>query len=174
MVFVKLKLRTQLSQRWQRLYRIAYSWCHDTQLAKDMVQDTILKALKNSHQLDDLEALDAWLFRILINVWRDVCRHAKDHYELLDSDLIHERTPEYEHQQTNTVNRVRRAVAALSREQREIITLIDLEQLSYKEVADIMQIPIGTVMSRICRARRQLKEALVDVHQHNAQVRRIK
>jgi len=167
-------IRALLQQRWQRLYRVAYAWCHDPQLAKDLVQDTIEKAIKNHHQLRDPELVDTWLFRILLNCWRDMCRSKKDHTELFDSHLLHENSPEHEHQRSNLVARVRRAVAELSPEHREIISLVDLEQLSYKEVAEIMQIPIGTVMSRLCRARRQLKEALLDLNPNEAQIRRIK
>jgi len=168
------KFRRLLEQRWQRLYRVAYAWCHDTQLAKDLVQETLLKAIKNDHQLRDAELLDAWLFRILLNCWHDVCRNKKDHIELFESMLMHENSPEIENQRSHVVNRVRRAVAALSPEHREIITLVDLEQLSYKEVAEIVQLPIGTVMSRICRARQRLKEVLTDLNPNEAQIRRIK
>lgn len=159
-----LSLRQHLEERWPRLYRVAYSWCHDPQLSQDLVQDTVMKALKNSHQLRDSAVLDTWLFRILVNCWRDVCRQQKDCIDVYEANLFHNDSPEQEHQRRNEIDRVRQAVSKLSNEHREIITLVDLEQMSYKNVAEVLGIPVGTVMSRLCRARRQLKDALQDLN----------
>ncbi|MDH5649997.1 MAG: RNA polymerase sigma factor, partial [Gammaproteobacteria bacterium] len=68
------QLKQQLEQHWHRLYRLAYSWCHDPQLSQDLAQDTVAKALSKGHQLRDHQAFEAWLFSILINCWRDTCR----------------------------------------------------------------------------------------------------
>ena len=167
-------VRRRLEQHWHRLYRIAYAWSHDPQQAKDLVQETMMKALNKHDQLKDAALFDVWLFRIMLNAWRDICRSRKHDVELVDANHYHEHSPEFEHQRASLVSRVRKAVAGLSQEHREIITLVDLEQMSYKEVAEIMQIPIGTVMSRICRARQQLRDALKDLNQGEAQIRRIK
>jgi RNA polymerase sigma-70 factor (ECF subfamily) len=155
---------------------MAYSWCHDPHLSKDLVQDTVMKALKNSHQLRDSTALDTWLFRILVNNWRDFCRQRKDCIDVSEANLLHDDSPEKVHQRRNEIDRVRQAVSDLSREHREIITLVDLEQMSYKNVAEVLEIPVGTVMSRLCRARRQLKEALQDLNTNTQQtcIRRVK
>jgi RNA polymerase sigma-70 factor (ECF subfamily) len=171
-----LHLKQHLGERWPRLYRVAYSWCHDPQLSKDLVQETVMKALKNSHQLKDKNLLDTWLFRILVNCWRDFCRQKRDNVEVNEADLYHNDSPEEENHRMNVVNRVRKAVSELSREHREIVSLIDLEQMSYKDVADVLDLPIGTVMSRLCRARRQLKEVLrdLDLNAHQPRIRRIK
>ena len=174
MILIKYKIKRLVEERWQRLYRVAYSWCHDTQLAKDLVQDTVMKALKNYHQIRDLEMIDAWIFKILLNAWHDSCRSQKDHIEFIETDFQTHTTPESEQQRNGVITRVRKAIANLNAEYREVVTLIDLEEFSYKEVADILQIPIGTVMSRLCRARRQLKTSLSDIHQGEARIRRIK
>jgi RNA polymerase sigma-70 factor (ECF subfamily) len=169
-------LKRDLEERWHRLYRVAYSWCHDPQLAKDLVQDTVMKALKRGHQLRNEQALDAWLFSIMVNCWRDHCRKQKDMVELNQSHLVYETLPEEAHGQLTMITKVRNAVKKLSQEHREVVTLVDLEQMSYKEVADILNIPIGTVMSRLCRARNQLREALQDINLDDKRsvVRRIK
>ena len=159
-------LRQRLEEYWPRLYRVAYSWCHDPHLSKDLVQETVMKALKNSHQLRESAALDTWLFRILVNCWRDYCRQRKDCIDVYEANLLHNDSPEELHQRSDQIVRVRQAVSELSSEHREIITLIDLEQMSYKTVAEVLEIPVGTVMSRLCRARRQLKEALQDLNDH--------
>jgi len=171
-----LLFKHHLEEKWARLYRIAYSWCHDPQLSKDLVQDTVMKALKNTHQLKDAKALDNWLFSILVNCWRDFCRQKKDTVEISEIILSHNESPEEQNCRTATINRVREAVSGLSREHREIITLIDLEEMSYKDVAEVLGIPLGTVMSRLCRARRQLKDTLkdMDVNPPSVRIRRIK
>ena len=169
-------LKRGLEDRWHRLYRLAYSWCHDPQLSKDLVQDTVAKALKNSHQLRDEQLLDTWLFRILVNCWRDFCRKKQTMVDFDSADLGHDRSPEEEHGRSVMISRVRKAVSALRPEHREVVTLVDLEQMSYKDVAEVLGIPIGTVMSRLCRARNQLKEALRDfnVEARRPVVRKIK
>ena len=140
------------------------------------MQDTLHKALCCAHQLKDEQALDAWIFRILVNVWRDYCRAQKELVTLDNVELADTQTPEEQCSQSVLVVRVRNCVAQLSREHREIISLVDLEQMSYKDVADILEIPIGTVMSRLSRARKQLKQNLSNTPQGaTAQaVRRVK
>ena len=157
------KFQQQLDAKWKKLYRIAYSWCHDTQLASDIVQDTLTKALKNRNQIKEANALDAWLYKIMVNCWRDHCKKDKKTVDVDDITLIHEVDPLEERDRLCVVKTVRSAIAKLSFDQRQIISLVDLGELPYTEVAEILDIPIGTVMSRICRARRNLKEHLQEV-----------
>jgi len=147
-----------------RLWRLAHSWCRNRALADDLVQDTLAKALDRHSQLRDPEAMHAWLCSILANCWHDHLRGGKD---TLDIDAIEEGDlpasaccPETDYQQNEVVRRVRAAVGTLPAGQREVITLVDLEEFSYAEVATILAIPIGTVMSRLSRARAALREAL--------------
>jgi len=157
------RFQKELDDRWQRLYRLAYSWCHDPHLSSDLVQETLLKALKNKHQLKDSKAMDAWLFMILNNCWKDYWRSKKEMVEIESLTFHSESDTELELEQENAVNRIRHGIAQLPINQRQIITLIDLEEMSYKEVATILEIPIGTVMSRLCRARNALKIILKDI-----------
>lgn len=142
-----------------RLYRVAFSWSHDAALADDLVQETLVKGLQNIRQLHDPERLNSWLFSILHNCWRDYFRQHKDMDdidELEDYRYAHNVTPEHENAQSQIVTRVRNAVERLPMAQRQVVTLVDLEDFSYIEVAQILAIPIGTVMSRLCRARQAL------------------
>lgn len=146
-----------------RLWRLAQSWCRNRALADDLVQETLVKGLRNHHQLRDENALHAWLCGILANCWHDHLRSHRDMANVteLDEDhLVADGTPEADCLQSEVVRRVRQAVAALPVGQREVVTLVDLEEFSYAEVAAILEIPIGTVMSRLSRARGSLKEAL--------------
>ena len=152
----------QIQERWHRLYRVAYSWCHDPQLASDLTQETITKALLKRHQLKQEQALDAWLFTILNNCWHDYCRSCKDNVEFNEITLPSTASHGDENERAHLIIRVRKAVGRLQLEQRQVVTLIDLEGMTYGEAATVLNIPIGTVMSRLCRARRQLKEFLHD------------
>ncbi|GAB4291765.1 MAG: RNA polymerase sigma factor [Thiohalomonadaceae bacterium] len=152
----------RLEQNRKRLYRVAYSWCHNTHLADDLVQETMLQAMKSAASLRSFEAMDSWLFSILTNCWRGHLRSRRDLQEFDENDFQSDSSPEATNQQMQTVHRVRNAVAQLPQGQREVVTLVDLEGFSYAEVAEILTIPIGTVMSRLCRARQALKEKLID------------
>lgn len=167
----------QLAEQRRRLWRIAYAWCHSRHLADDLVQDTLAKALKQHAQLREPAALPGWLCSILAHVWHD---HLRQHRDLDDIDAIDEAalpdtaSPEADYQQNEIVRRVRRAVAALPVGQREVITLVDLEECSYAEVAAILDIPIGTVMSRLARARATLRERLQERPCQTATVHRLR
>lgn len=157
------EFRERLEESRERLYRLAYAWSHDPHLSDDLVQDTMAKALKNAGQLRDPKAMNTWLFSILANCWRDHFRRARPTVDVDDIVYCHEDTPEREHGQHEVIKRVRAAVGRLPLAQRQVVTLVDLEGFSYIEVAEIVQCPIGTVMSRLSRARRALKQYLLDL-----------
>jgi len=154
-------LQKQLEQRWRRLYRIAFSWCHDPALSSDLVQDVMQKAIRKGEQLNNEKALDAWLFTILTNCWRDYCRKQKETVEFDEQQIVDLVTDgQQDDERAIIISQVRSAVAKLSDDQRQVLTLVDLEGMSYSEVSKVLGIPMGTVMSRLCRARRQLKDLL--------------
>lgn len=154
------ELRGALEAKWKSLYRMAYSWCHDPHLAGDLVQEAFAKAIKQRNQLKKKEAFDAWIYTILANCWRDHCRKQKETVDIDDVELTDDSNPEEDNHRLEIIQKVRRALSKLSTDQRQIVTLIDLEGFSYNEVAEILDIPIGTVMSRLCRARRHLHHHL--------------
>lgn len=156
-------LKHELAARRTKLYRIAYSWCHEAALSDDLVQDAMFKALKNAGNLRDTSTLDTWMYRILINCWHDYLRVKGRHVELTDmrDEQQLEHTDSY--QQTQIVERVRSSVSKLPMPLREVVTLADFAGLSYSQIADIVEIPVGTVMSRLFRARKNLKEQLLDL-----------
>jgi RNA polymerase sigma-70 factor (ECF subfamily) len=171
-------IRGELEKRRDLLYQIAYSWCHDAALSDDLVQETMLKALKNAKQLNNPEAIRGWLSKILANCWYDYLRRRK---ETVDLDQLP--YDEYEHQgdtneRQDIIDRVRASIARLPVGQRQVITLVDLAGFTYAEIAEILEIPIGTVMSRICRARKALKNSLAEYDPRHvavrARIRRVK
>ena len=171
-------IRGELEKRRELLYRLAYSWCNNPALADDLVQDAMVKALKNARQLKDTAAIKSWLSKILANCWYD---HLRRYRETVDLDnLPYDETTSTGdgNEQQDIVSRVRAMIATLPVGQRQVITLVDLAGFSYVEIADILDIPIGTVMSRISRARKALRLKLADYDPRHdiirAKIRRIK
>lgn len=171
------QFESRLGESRCRLWRLAHSWCRNRALADDLVQDTLAKALDRHNQLRDPAALHAWLCSILVNCWHDHLRAGKD---TLDIDSVAEcelpaaGCPEEDCLQNEVVRRVRAAVGKLPAGQREVVTLVDLEEFSYAEVAAILEIPIGTVMSRLSRARAALRAALREQPASTGVVRRLR
>lgn len=159
-----------------RLYRVAFAWCHDAALADDLVQEALVRGLARLDQLRETERLASWLFSILHRCWIDHLRSRRDD---LDEEALAElpadlAAPEDHVEQHETVLRVRAAIAALPLGQRQVLTLVDLEELSYAEVAAVLSIPIGTVMSRLCRARAALRGLLEQAQPAPTRLRSVK
>lgn len=176
-------LRRRLEELRPRLYRLAYSWCHDATLADDLAQEALTKALARGEQLRDEQALESWLFSILNNCWRDHLRGRREFVDVDDLDVAivdESPSPEQRYASRQTVQRVRQAIAALPLGQRQVITLVDLEECSYAAVAAILGVPVGTVMSRLARARQALKQQFSSKQtpetpfDHPAAIRRVK
>ena len=146
-----------------RLYRMAYAWTSDPHLADDLAQQAMYKALSKQKQLRDMDAAEAWLFRILANCLTDYRRAKREFLSGDDLELIEKTTPEHITREQQLVNKVRIAVRKLPFNQCQVVTLVDLEGFAYATVAQILDIPVGTVMSRLCRGRRALKELLIDI-----------
>jgi RNA polymerase sigma-70 factor (ECF subfamily) len=146
---------------------MAYAWTHDSSLADDLVQQTCFQALRKQKHLRDIDAADAWLFRILANC---LCDYRRARREVLFEETpvsIDARTPEREAHDDQVALRVRQAVNALPLAHRQVVTLVDLEGFTYSEVAGILGIPVGTVMSRLSRGRRSLRERLLEANLHD-------
>jgi len=131
------------------------SLCRSPDLADDLVQITVEKALLARSSYDPASRIEAWLFRILKNAWIDMTRKQKVRGQELDID----EKPELGGQEHNAgetrlmVAHVLSAVETLPLEQREVLILVCFEELSYAEAADILDVPKGTIMSRLSRAR---------------------
>lgn len=153
-------LREGLVDNSDGLFRLAYSWCHDRALAQDLAQQALCRGLERAHQLRKPAALKSWLFQILARCFADHCRKlGPDHsFEEIGTSAF---DPAVLHGRAARVHRVRSALARLPLAQRQVLTLVELEGLTYREVADSLDVPIGTVMSRISRARDALRSQLL-------------
>jgi RNA polymerase sigma-70 factor, ECF subfamily len=153
-------LCTRLEAGRSRLFRMAYAWSHCTDTADEVVQEAMIKAFNSVDKVKDANALDGWLFRILSNCFIDHCRKKRSEINIDDVVLIEKNTPETIHGKNEMLTTVRSAIGNLPFKHRQVITLIDIENFSYAEVAEIIDAPPGTVMSRLNRARKSLRQIL--------------
>ena len=154
-------LRSLLEGHQGSLLRIALSWCEQKSIAEDLVQETMVNALANGHQLRDIHKARSWLLSILHNSWRQHLRRTRPMENLDDLRLTTEFGPDQVVECQQLSQKVQAAIALLPLAQRQVVTLVDLEGCTYAEVAEIMDTPIGTVMSRLSRARDTLKGILI-------------
>jgi RNA polymerase sigma-70 factor (ECF subfamily) len=162
-ILVATRLKQEFANRRHKLYRVAYSWCHNKSLADDLVQETMLKAMNKADSLRNHATLDTWIYRILLNNWHDYLRVQGRHVELYDIGDDNQAEHADNYQQSQIVGRVRSSVECLPTTLREVVALADFAGFSYAEIAENVDIPVGTVMSRLYRARQKLKQQLFDL-----------
>ena len=140
------------------LRRYATALVGNSAAADDLVQDCIERALRQAAKLEELQRIGGWLRSILHNLYIDDLRRRRRQGVKVDLADVENSfaviTPARDHA---SVIDFERALATLTMEHRQILLLVGLEGLNYQEVADELQIPIGTVMSRLARARERLR-----------------
>jgi len=150
------------------LYGTALRLTRQAQNAEDLVQDTYLKAFRSAHQFEPGTNLKAWLFTILHNTHRNMRRHDGRSPVEVDSEAVDravdvaglDDSPEQLLARASLDADVQAALDGLPEAFRQAVWLRDVEELSYADIARVLDIPIGTVMSRISRGRRGLYEML--------------
>ena len=153
----------------ERLYRLAFSWTGDAHLADDLVQATCEKVMARWQGVTDTDKLEQWACRIMRNLLNDHFRRQRpcEPIEPLADTLPGEEDLEARILRDEQHLRVHHALMRLSLPLKEVLTLVDLEGYSYQQVSEILDVPVGTVMSRLHRARGQLrKELMQDGHGH--------
>jgi len=164
------------------LYNTAYQLTRNRADAEDLVQETYLKAYRSFGRFETGTNCKAWLFKIMRNTFLNQCRKRSrepqqydfdelaDRYQAEDFDLASSKaewTVELSNRSVEAMmelldDDVKRALDELPESFRTAVILSDLEGFSYKEIADILNCPIGTVMSRLFRGRRILRKKLLD------------
>lgn len=149
-----------IAQQIPRLRRYARALTGDRSAADDLVQDTLERALSRFHLWRRGSDLRAWLFTIMHNIFVNQARsRARHQHEALEEDphaeALRGRDPEW-----LELRDLASALAHVPEEQRAVLLLVGLEQFTYDEAARILDIPIGTVMSRLSRGRERLRVLL--------------
>jgi RNA polymerase sigma-70 factor (ECF subfamily) len=158
------------------LYNMAFRLTRNAEDAEDLVQETYFKAYKHYDKFEAGTNIKAWLFRILKNSFINNYRKRQaqppqsafsEIEESLENLVAHQdagqriKDPEQEILDTILDEDVQKAIDALNEDYRLVIHLVDLEGFSYKEAAEILEVPVGTVMSRLYRGRRMLEQVLL-------------
>lgn len=150
----------------ERLYNFAYWLAQNRDEAQDLVQETFAKALRGFDGFQRGTNFKAWMFRILRNTFL-TSRTGLRAAPMLDIDdpavepaITGTDDPERHLLRVRDREAIERAMEELPVKFREVVLLCDVEEMKYQEIADLLQVPIGTVMSRLARGRRQLRTLL--------------
>ena len=159
---VSQRFSNQLIAVLPRLRRFARGLTGSATEADDLVQAACERALAREHQFQEGTRFDSWMFRIVQTVWIDQLRAREVRKE--DTDVAEERlgsdAPVRTIEARLALAEVRRAVQFLPPDQRTTLMLVTVEGLSYKQAADVTGVPVGTIMSRLARARVALQQLL--------------
>lgn len=157
------------------LYAAALRLARNTDDANDLLQETILRGFRFFHQFTPGTNCRAWLLTILYNIFRNgyrrgareqVATSAEDFERWADTDSVHAqdapRNPEQIVLEGVLDHEVEQALGALPEDFRTVILMVDIEELSYEEAARVLELPIGTVKSRVSRGRAAMRRRLQD------------
>ncbi|SFR51402.1 RNA polymerase sigma-70 factor, ECF subfamily [Pseudidiomarina maritima] len=158
-------LKQQISSILPALRRFALSLCGNVADADDLLQTTVERLLTRSVP-EDAELI-AWAFKVCRNAWIDEHRARKVRENAVHHEQLQESSSTDDAQRIHAqleLHQVDAALEQLPNEQREAIALVAIQGLSYREAADILEVPTGTIMSRLARARSKLAELLQHTH----------
>lgn len=163
----------------QRVYSMVYGMLRNREDARDVTQEAFVKAYQNLHSFRLESSFYTWLYRIAMNLAIDFVRKRKRRKTTsFEEDIAaregdgtiaeihHSDSPSRSLERKQLYARIMDAIDKLPEDQRQVVLLRELEGLSYKEIADVMDIPEGTVMSRLFYARRKLQQLLAGDRPH--------
>ena len=157
-----LALRAQIAALLPRLRRFARAVTRHREDADDLVQVAVERALRHLDQWQDGTRLDSWLFRIMKNAWIDEVRARGRRDEVLAPEEAGEHVGHSETGSRDIRLSIEKAMGRLPEDQRMAVSLVLVEGLPYKEAAEVLDIPIGTLTSRLARGRDALQAMLGD------------
>ncbi|MEM8885311.1 MAG: sigma-70 family RNA polymerase sigma factor [Planctomycetota bacterium] len=157
-------LRAVVERYQDRIFALIYGIVRDRHEVEDVAQEVFLKVFRRIDAFDGRSRFYTWLYRVAANTAKDHVKKrsrrpsvALEEEERIESDT---HGPSEQASRTETRRRVRAAIDGLAPRYREVLTLRELEGLSYNEIAAVLRVSIGTVESRLHRARQRLKEVL--------------
>ncbi|HGG64429.1 MAG TPA: RNA polymerase sigma factor [Rhodobacteraceae bacterium] len=158
------EFRSQLQDCLPDLWRYAYALTRDRFLADDLVQDCAERALRKRDLWKQTGALKPWLIKMLLNLYRNQLRTQSRRPQLVAmDDMHHDPAAPDALDQKLALSQTARAMQKLPEDQREALLLVVLGGVSYKQAAVALNVPLGTLMSRLGRARAKLRELMADV-----------
>lgn len=179
MALSKEEFESLLLEQLDSLYRVALRFTRNPTQAEDLVQDTAYKAVRSRDSFDlNAGGMKPWLVRILRNTFLTRIERDRRQPQAVDDATLDSNPPPPSAQPTGTDysqymdQELVRAMDALPEEYRTVLVLWALEDFTYQEIADALEVPIGTVMSRLHRARAKLNKELGDYAQREGITRR--
>lgn len=155
-------LASEIADLLPRMRRFARSLTYHREDADDLVQIAMERALGRSEQYAPGTRLDSWMFRIIKNAWIDEVRSRARRDELFAPEEAGEQVGDDFAQAHQQRLAIQKAVSLLSEEHRLVVGLVLVDGLGYKEAAEVLEIPVGTLTSRLARAREALQQILSD------------
>jgi RNA polymerase sigma-70 factor, ECF subfamily len=157
-------LERAIEQYGKATYNFAYRLTHNEADASDLTQEAFIRVFRAWQSFKPGTSFLSWIYRIVTNLYRDELRRRKGRYQ---EEVERAVQPIEEYVEGHLSEPVSKALAELTPEQREIVLLADVEECSYQEIGQIVGCSVGTVRSRLHRARGQLRK-LVDRHMKSA------
>ena len=158
--YTKSEILEELLAHKERVFLICLGFTRNTSDAEDLAQEVYLKAYKNIHTVKDLELSKYWLFKIAKNTCLDFGRKSRP-YQLSspesEIETSESSTPESQMIFREKLRSLKTTIQQLPKKQKEVFILREYGELSYKEIAEVLRIKEGTVMSRLIRARQSIK-----------------
>jgi RNA polymerase sigma-70 factor (ECF subfamily) len=160
-------LEQSVEQYGKAAYNFAYRLTQNEADASDLTQEAFIRVFRSWQSFKPGTSFNSWIYRIITNLYRDELRRRKGRYhdEILETDEPHSGSgrplavqPIEEYIDGYLSEPVSKALAGLTAEQRQIVLLADIEELSYQEIGEIVGCSVGTVRSRLHRARTQLRK----------------
>ena len=144
-----------------KLRRYCYGLTGNKDHGDDLLHNSIVKILeKFKFDLSSIDNLNAYIYKLISNTWKDELRKKYRNVEVHVDDMIYNNLPDIETKNydgnIDTLNEIKESIKTLSIKLREVLILVALENKSYKETSEILNIPVGTVMSRLSEARKKL------------------
>jgi RNA polymerase sigma-70 factor (ECF subfamily) len=155
-------LATEIAALLPRLRRFARAITFNREDADDLVQAAVERAIVHGEQWQPGTRLDSWIFRIMKNAWIDEVRSRARRAELFAPEEEGEHVGDDSARAHQQRMAIRRAVSLLSEEHRLVVGLVLVDGMPYKEAAEVLEIPVGTLTSRLARARDALQALLSD------------
>lgn len=158
------------------VYNLAMRQCGDPELAKDLSQEAFLRLFRNLEKFEGRSSLKTWTYRVVLNHCRSRLARRRPHQQLaVDADgrerpvTDDRRGPEGRVEAADGRRQIAMALVHVEPSYREALVLREIEDLSYQEIAEVLEVPVGTVRSRIARGRERLRKALLKGHSGEAQ-----
>lgn len=155
-----------LFERYQpQVHRTAYAITHDSAAADDILQDVMLKVYRHAHRIDTTLPLAPWLYRVTVNLAYTWTTRSRNRWVSIENMVDHlvspiRGAPDKLAEQRESQTRIRNAIDALHVNQRVVVMLHYLEDMDLQEIAEVLELPVGTVKSRLYYARENLRRQL--------------